>query len=107
MPYEALFFSSWKRIVWTFIKQFQFKLVNLCKTKYLSLKMKQVVHKIFIWPYTWYVYWNAGFKLQAVHKVHVVEPVVRDVPDVRGLRDVRVSVSLDSLKIDQVVTIEW
>ena len=59
------------------------------------------------WPYTWYVYWNAGFKLQAVHKVHVVEPVVRDVPDVRGLRDVRVSVLLDSLKIDQGVMIEW
>ena len=46
-------------------------------------------------------------ELQAVHKVHVVEPVVLDIPDVRGLRDVRVSVSLDSLKIDQVVTIEW
>ena len=30
--------------------------------------------------------------VQAVHKVHVVEPVVRDFPDVRGLRDVRVLV---------------
>ena len=52
-----------------------------------------VFNRMYFCLYTWYIYWNNRFELQAVHKVHVVEPVVRDVPDVRGLRDVRVSVS--------------